>query len=277
VNSRFDPSYYGRLHELEGRHFWFRARSRVISTVVSQLTSQLEEGFRVLEVGCGTGGILNVLDDECRRGHVFGMDLFHEGLCFASKRTQATLVQGDIHRRPFDASFDVVGAFDVIEHLADDTRALRSLAGLLKPGGAVIVTVPAEPSFFSYFDRAVGHYRRYTKSSLTALLARSGFAVEYATHYMTSIYPLVWLGRRLAPLRKKSETYGDVYELAMAEFRIPPVVNDLLAWILSQEARVIARRRPLPFGTSLLAIARVRSTGESRLGVATSRRPDNRQ
>ena len=255
--SAFDPSFYSSLFAIEEKHFWFRARNRVIATVVSQLASRLESGYRVLEVGCGTGGVLNVLESACGRGRVTAMDLFPEALGYARRRARCPLVQGDIHRAPFRVAFDIVGAFDVIEHLSDDARPLSFMRGLLRPGGALVVTVPADPSLWSYFDDASGHFRRYTRAGLVRALEGAGFRVEYATPYMATIFPLVWLGRRLTALSpRKREQAAHVHELAEAELRVTPVVNEVLASVLLREARFVERRRTLPFGTSLLAVAR---------------------
>lgn len=252
--SAFDPSFYASLFAIEEKHFWFRARNRVIATVVSRVTSRLAPGYRVLEVGCGTGSVLHVLESTCTRGSVLAMDLLPEGLRYAHRRTRCPLVQGDIHRAPFRVSFDVIGAFDVIEHLSDDARPLADMRSLLKPGGALVVTVPAAPSLWSYFDDAAGHFRRYTRSSLVCALEGAGLEVEYATPFMTAIFPLVWLGRRLAALSSRERARA--HDLTEAELRITPLVNEVLARVLSQEARLIERGRVLPVGTSLLAIAR---------------------
>src|SRR4030095_3337719 len=91
----YDPAYFARLFSIEDRHFWFRARNRVIATVVAQLRTPLAPGYRVLEVGCGTGKVLKMLDGVCSDGIVTGMDLFGEGLHFARTRTSCALVQGD--------------------------------------------------------------------------------------------------------------------------------------------------------------------------------------
>lgn len=255
----YDPSCFNRIFVVEDRHFWFRARRRIISTIVSQLTHDLVPGFRVLEVGCGTGNILQALDLGCPRGAVIGMDLFAEGLHYARRRTSCPLVQGDIRRSPFNTQFHIVGIFDVLEHLPDDVQMLRDLYAMLTPGGMLILTVPANPSLWSYFDEASHHCRRYELRTLGRKLNDAGFKIEYITHYMASIFPLVWLARRLASLigwraaHKKEDRSRD---LALREFRVTPVVNGLLSFLLAQEERVIAKRGRLPFGASLLAVAR---------------------
>jgi hypothetical protein len=120
-----------------------------------------------------------------------------------------------------------------------------------------MLTAPAHASLWSYFDAASRHYRRYELAEIEAKLTRAGYRIEYATEYMALLFPLVWLGRRLAALtRRRAPRELAVRELANAELRITPVVNELLAWLLRGEAALIARRQRLPIGTSLLVIAR---------------------
>jgi len=261
ANRSYDPTYFGPLFAIEDRHFWFRARNRVIATLVSQITAGLASGYRVLEVGCGTGNVLRVLEQGCPCGMVLGMDLFVEGLQYARRRTHCPLVQGDIHRPPFGAQFDLIGLFDLLEHLPDDMQVLRNLHAILAREGVLLLTVPAHPSLWSYFDEASRHCRRYRPAELESKLIRAGYQVEYLTQYMASIFPLVWLGRRLTAMidRRPAGDADRTHDLASSELRIMPVVNDLLVWLLAQEVDVIARRRPLPVGTSLLAVARKES------------------
>ena len=143
IRRSYDPAFFQLLFEVEDRHFWFRSRNRIIAAWVKRLTSELTPGFRVLEIGCGTGNVLRVLDQVCPSGTVVGMDLFAEGLKYAQQRTSAALVQGDMHHPPFASQFDIIGLFDVLEHLPDDRQVLRDLKGMLRENGTLLLTVPA--------------------------------------------------------------------------------------------------------------------------------------
>lgn len=257
IAASYDPHFFAPLFAVEDRHFWFRARNRLIATLVGQITSRLTPGYRVLEVGCGTGNVLHVLEAVCDRGVVVGMDLFVEGLRYARRRTRAPLVQGDMHTPPFRAVFDLIGLFDVLEHLPDDMRVLRDLHAMLAPGGALMITVPAHTSLWSYFDEAAHHCRRYAEDELVRKLHDAGYRVEYLTQFMAPLFPAIWLGRRVARLRNRraSATALSVDDLATNELRIVPVANACLYWLLRQEGRLIGRRKRVPIGTSLLAIA----------------------
>jgi SAM-dependent methyltransferase len=254
-HASYDPSFFAPLFAIEERHFWFRARSSIICAAAVQLMKGTPSGSRILEVGCGTGVVLSALEKEFGAKRVVGMDLFHEGLTFARNRVHCPLVQGDVLAAPFREPFAVVGLFDVLEHLSDDGRVLRDVRGLIAPGGALMITVPACMSLWSYFDDASHHCRRYELPELQSRLEEAGFIVEYISHFMAALYPLMWLGRRVAGLRRGRRTSE---QLAESELRIVPVLNSLLSAILRREVRAIERRRRIPRGTSLLAVARPR-------------------
>jgi SAM-dependent methyltransferase len=258
ANGGYDPSYFARLFAIEDRHFWFRARNRVIAKVVSQITVGLPPGYRVLEVGSGSGNVLRILQQACPHGMVVGMDLFADSFQYARQRCSCSLVQGDMLKPPFASNFQLIGVFDVLEHLPDDMQALRDLHSMLTIRGALLLTVPIHPSLWSYFDEASCHCRRYEPDELERKLIDAGFQVEYLTPYMSTILPLVWLRRRLVALvnRGRAADPRRVHELAASELRVTPVVNELMGWLLGLEARSIARRRRLRIGTSLLAVAR---------------------
>jgi SAM-dependent methyltransferase len=258
IGQSYEPGFYPLLVALEDRHFWFRARNKAILALVSPLARRLPPRSRILEVGCGTGNVIRFLEQECGAGLVVGMDLFAEGLHYARQRTSCLLVQGDVLAPPLRPQFDIIGLFDVLEHLPDDGRVLQTLRNMLVPGGCLLLSVPAHPSLWGPFDEASCHLRRYGLAELESELVHTGFRVEYLTHYMALSFPLLWLRRRLSswPTRRRGEGALRKSSAAETELRIIPVVNELLACLLSQEARLIGQRRVIPFGASLLAVAR---------------------
>ena len=250
----FDASYFPHLVAAEDRHFWFRARNAVIRAVVAALEPQLPAGYRVLEVGCGSGNTLRVLEAVCRRGFVVGLDSEREGLATARQRVSCGVIAADLRALPFDPSiaFDVVAMFDVLEHIPDDGAALAATRSRMRPGATLLITVPAAPELWGPFDEAAHHCRRYTIGTLSAVLQSCGFDVRYLSPFMASLYPLAWLKRRLLRSRRLGTASTDA---VLDDLRVVPVVNACLAWLLAAEAGPIAARRRLPFGTSLLAIA----------------------
>ncbi len=256
ASSGYDPAFFAKLDGVEDRHFWFRARKRAVGTILRQIAAEFPPGYNVLELGCGNGGMLRLLQQCCPGGHVFGMDLFREALVHAKYRSNRPLVQGDVLRPPFSEALHLVGMFDVLEHIQDDEQVLRSVRTMLVPGGALCITVPAHMSLWSYFDRAARHARRYMFDELFDKLKTAGFKVEYQTEFMSWIYPLVWLGRRINRQFSHGNGAAGMAELAEADFTIVPGVNGFLDRALAGEANLIQNRRRISLGVSLLAVAR---------------------
>lgn len=248
----YSPSLFQKLADIEDRHFWFRFRNRLLSCLVRDLVETLPSGFRVLEAGCGNGNVLRFLSTSIRRGGLIGIDLFEEGLRLARQRSDALLVRGDVHASPFQCQFEIIGAFDVIEHLHDDHQALRDFHRLLSPGGLLVLTVPAHQTLWSYFDDASGHYRRYSRKALEETLEVCGFHLEFMTEFMMVLYPILWIGRRVSGWLRGPRTD----EQSLADLRVIPGLNALLLSLLFWELPLIRRRIRIPLGSSLLAIAR---------------------
>jgi SAM-dependent methyltransferase len=252
-----EPDVTG-LVAAEDRHFWFRARNDVIGMLVKQVISNLPSGYHVLEVGCGTGNVLRVLETTCTRGTAVGLELSWERLRFARRRVTGPLVQGDLHHPPFKTPFDLIGLFDVLEHLPEDVQALKDLSALLAPQGVLLLSVPAHPRLWSYFDEASSHYRRYTLDNLGHALTSAGYRIEYLTQYMASLFPLMWISRKLTVLRRTSTTtrnFEKAWRLAQQDLTVIPALNEVLSFLLRMEVPLLARRYRLPIGTSLLAVA----------------------
>ncbi len=249
----YDPFFFDRLAQVEDEHFWFRARNHLILGLARGISSSLKRCDLVLEVGCGTGNVLRVLESACPNCRLVGLELWHDGLRHARTRSRALLVQADIGNSPFGEQFDLVGMFDVLEHLTDDQETLRLVHSALRPGGKLLLTVPAHQSLWSYFDEASRHCRRYSAEGIRQKLEDAGFEVEFLTQFMACIFPVVWSYRKLAGLRGNTNS---ARQLASEEFRLVPVLNGILAALLHLEAKWICRGHSLPLGTSLVVVAR---------------------
>ena len=249
----YDPAFFEALLAAEDHHFWFRHRNAVIADAVTMMVAGLEPGYRVLEVGCGTGNTLRVLERVCAGGTVTGSDAFDEGLRVARQRVRCELVHADIRDLPMPGPFAIIAAFDVLEHIQDDREALRELHQRLAPGGRLVLTVPADMALWSYADEAAHHFRRYSSRELRHALETTGLDVEYLTPFMSLVYPLMRVSRGL---RRRRSTGADTFHLTLQDLRIVPVWNDMLRRALSCERPLLRRRMTLPLGTSLLAVAR---------------------
>jgi SAM-dependent methyltransferase len=255
----YDPRHFDGMFEIEDRHFWFRARNRALGVVVHGLTAGFASGYRVLEVGCGDGNTLRVLEQACPGATLVGMDFLEEGLSYARRRSRVPLVRGRMEQPPFRAGFHLVGLFDVLEHLQDDRAALARLRALVEPGGALVLTVPAHQKLWSRFDEEAHHAQRYEPGVLEARLVEAGFQIEYLTLFMAALYPLARIGRKVSDMIRGARRRRGLPEgSAVAnETRVRPGINGLLAAMLAPEATLLGRRWHLPLGTSLLAVARV--------------------
>jgi len=238
---------YRRLYELEERMWWFRGMERISLALLRRYSAE-DRPVRVLDAGCGTGGMLEPL---ARLGSAVGIDRSPEALKFAHQRGQPHLARADIGKLPFmAASFDVVTSFDVLYHLDvdDDVAALREIARVLRPGGQLLIRVPANDSLRSSHDKAVHTRQRYGKQELISKLHAAGLEPEHTSFANCFLYPVALLRRRaeswLGGGKEESEVQG-----------AGALLNALLAIPLMIEARLIPRVA-LPFGLSLVAVAR---------------------
>lgn len=257
----YDPHYFASLPQVEKDHFWFVTRREAIVDALRRSIPDLAER-PLVDIGCGTGGLLGFLEGQ---GIPVGgaCDAYAEGLAVARHRTAAPLVLVDEGRfPPLGPGQRLLTMFDVLEHLDDDRGTLTWLASVLEPGGYLALTVPAHPFLFDEMDELARHRRRYTAPELRAKLEEAGLEVVRETHLMAQLVPALvlarflgrWLGRgRSASARRD------------AELRIVPGLNGFLRATLRCE-RLWLRRRRLPFGTSILALAR-RPTGALRGGA----------
>jgi SAM-dependent methyltransferase len=242
----FDPDAFATLVALEPRSFWFRGRNRLICWA---LQSHLPSACSFLEVGCGTGFVLAGLQAAVPHLRLAGSDLFPQALTFARVRApDATLYQMDARRIPFAAEWDVVGAFDVLEHIAEDEAALAGIHGAVRPGGGLILTVPQHPQLWSAADEYAHHVRRYTRRDLCTKLERAGFAVVRITSFVTLLLPFM-VASRWRDRRRPAAQYDPVREHGVG--RMTP----LLEATFKIEQTLIQRGWSLPLGGSLLAIA----------------------
>ena len=247
----FDASAFEFLFEMEQKHFWHVGRREIILDVLRRDIPDLA-GSRMLETGCGNGNILWYLKQNGI--NIEGGDIFLEGLNFCRKRAgSVALYQINILALPFNDKFDVIGAFDVLEHIDDDKKALAEMSRTLKSEGNLILTVPAHRFLWSYFDEASSHKRRYSKLEMVTKLEQAGFAVKKASYYMFFLFPLLAAIRLIGNARHRRDN-RKINVKSSLEVRTVPVVNEVFLGLLRLE-RFLLRYFDLPFGTSLLVLA----------------------
>jgi SAM-dependent methyltransferase len=245
----FDPAHFARLFALEERSFWFRGRSDLIEWALSRYFPAARD---VLEVGCGTGYVLDRMHRAFPHLALSGTELFEDGLVYARERlgTAAALSQADATALGIRDAFDVIGAFDVIEHIEDDRRVLENLAAALRPRGGLLITVPQHDWLWSSTDVAAHHVRRYAKADLVAKIEAAGFEVLRATSFVSLLLPAMLLARRRGD--------GDGMAEVEAELDLPPLANAIGAATLGLERALIRCGIDLPAGGSLLVASRRR-------------------
>jgi SAM-dependent methyltransferase len=236
----------GLLFGLKDGHFWFTHRRIAIREAARGCLAGAR-GARVLDFGCGDGEVLTELSRHFR---AVGLDPRVNDLALARRRGATRLVaaRGAL---PFTRCFDLVGLFDVVEHVGDDVRLLRDAAGLAVPGGYVLMTVPADPRLWSKFDRYAGHYRRYTRRALEGLLRDAG--LEQVR--LLPLFRILWPMARVNALLGKRQEVTD----AGQEYRVARIWNALLRGALALE-RSLFRSSERGTGTSWLAVARTPQT-----------------
>jgi SAM-dependent methyltransferase len=241
------PEEYATLLRVEDAHWWYRQLRRVVRFHLDCFLPAWRDAA-ILDAGCGTGGNLAHLEGAGRR---VGLDFAPEAIAGCRTRGLRELVRGDATALPFaDASFDAVLSMSVIYHawVRDPGAALRELHRVLRPGGLLLLDVPAYESLLSSHDEAVMTARRFREPALRALVESAGFTVLRTTHWITLLFPAVWLARKLRFFAK-----GRDFE--STETETPGGANAALDALMRLEA-ALWRRAPLPFGVSIHCAAR---------------------
>lgn len=247
----FEAAYFPELAALEEKNFWFRSRNKLLQWALGRFHPDFTS---FLEVGCGTGFVLAGLSRLNTEARFAGSEIFTAGLEFASKRLpNALFIQMDARAIPFVEEFDVVGAFDVLEHIDEDELVLSQMHAALKKNGTLMITVPQHPWLWSSFDDYSHHFRRYTEMELRQKIEKAGFEIVRNTSFVTVLLPIMALSRLL----RRRKPIEDI-DLS-AELRLPPVVNAVFGWALACEAAFIKAGFSFPIGGSRLVIARKRS------------------
>jgi len=236
-----------KMFELEDTYWWFAARRQLVADLIARHRPR-PGPLRLLDVGCGTGATLGRLQAF---GLVVGLDRSPEALRYCRRRDHQGLVRARVEQLPIaSASVDVIAALDLLEHVPDDAAAAAELARALRPGGLLVLTVPALPALWSEHDEALEHRRRYRARRLRSLLEAAGLRVVRLSPLITALLPpiaVLRFAQRLLPRRRGAP---------QTAFIVPPrPVNRLLTLLLRVESRWVLGR-DLPAGVSLMAVAR---------------------
>ncbi len=235
---------YEQMALLDGAHWWFTARRRILDGIIERIV-QPPRDARILELGAGTGHNLAMLS---RFGQVEASELDPIARELASERLGRPVVEAalpDLRMFPAGA-YDMIALLDVLEHVPDDRGSLKAIYGLLKPGAALLLTVPINPWMWSAHDVAHHHHRRYRKQEIRRLAEDAGFAIELLSPFNSLLFPPIAAVRIVGKLTGKDDS-DDAMPSAP--------VNRILDTVFGLERSLIGRV-PMPFGVSLVAVLR---------------------
>ncbi len=243
----YDFELFERLAEVEPRSFWFRARNRLIVSILDRYFPQTTS---LLEVGCGSGFVLSGIRDAYPQIRLVGVDLFQEGLRIARERVpDAELYRLDIRELGFDGEFDAVCALDVLEHLDDDEGALQRMQQAVRPGGGIVLLVPQHKWLWSGADTFAHHRRRYARRELSRRVREADFEILFTSSFATSLLPAFIVSRFFQRVVRRP--YNIWRELE------PGLLNGAFERLLDIERRLIVERGfSLSAGGSLLVVGR---------------------
>jgi SAM-dependent methyltransferase len=245
-NNDYDSSFFERLAAVEDGFFWFEARNALLTWALRKYFAGAKS---LLEVGCGTGFVLREVGRKFPGMRLAGGEVFENGLlCAASRVPAAELMQLDATRMPFREEFDVIGAFDVIEHIEDDEAVLRELHATARRGGGVILTVPQHAFLWSNADDYAHHKRRYERRDLLRKVERAGFEVAMATSFVSLLMPVLLAARRG---RGRNKDYS-----VFREFEISTLANRAMRSVLGLERAGIRAGLRFAIGGSLLVVGK---------------------
>lgn len=236
---------YPILFQVEQSHWWYVGRRKIISSFVADICSQLNDRARILDVGCGTGANLLLLSQY---GDAEGVDISEDALSFCRERGLNKVRLGAAEQLPYeDGSFDLLTAFDVVEHLDDDLAGLKEMRRVIRPGGRLLLFVPTFMFLWGLQDDVSNHRRRYRLPELRRVLEEAGFEMERTTYANITFFLPILLVRKFMRLTGiKTETENTINVSAL---------NGVLGWLFGLEATFL-RYMNLPFGVSGLCVAR---------------------
>jgi ubiquinone/menaquinone biosynthesis C-methylase UbiE len=236
-------SEYEKMAMVEDSYWWHTGRKSIISRQLKRL--RLPKSAEILNIGAGTGGMVPLFRQY---GNVTNVDVSEEAVRYCERKGMGPVIKVEGIELPFpDNTFDVVAATDVLEHIENDVAALKEWNRVLKPGGTLLLTVPAYQWLWSGHDESLHHFRRYTATQVGDRMKAASLDVTRRTYVIVFSFPMIVAFRAMQKIRGKQQTTSYVF--------LPSPVNRLFKGFLQIEARAL-RVINFPFGTSVLALAR---------------------
>jgi SAM-dependent methyltransferase len=234
-----------RLAQQDRTSWWIRGRRELIGVVLKGRAAGVEPAA-VADLGCGAGGMFEPLQ---RFGGVIGVDISPTAVTACRSKAYRGMVIGTLEQLPLhDESLCLAGMTDVLEHVEDHERVLHECLRVLKPGGFLLLTVPALPWLYSAHDLALGHFRRYTGEDVRRLATRCGFEVERITYFNTLLLPVILVFRTVSRIWRRASAEADPLSVANPW--------NWLAYQVFSAERALITFLDMPVGLSLLCLVR---------------------
>jgi SAM-dependent methyltransferase len=238
-----ERSYYRQYYALERNHWWFVVRSSLIRRCLGIHLPE-QKNRRILNIGTATGATSDML---AYFGEVVSSEFDHETCVFLREELGMDVTEASVTELPFDdESFDLVCAFDVIEHVEDDSRAMLEMKRVCKKGGFIAITVPADMDLWSQHDVINHHFRRYELKGIQTLAKKAGLKLVYESYFNTILYPPVLLVRKIKKAFGRKEKPASDFDMKMPEW-----IHAVLKQVFSFEKRWVGKKK-MPFGVSIL-------------------------
>jgi len=246
--------YYKEYYHLERNHWWFRARLEIIESLLQKkILDSGKEKIKILNAGVATGATTTMLE---KYGEVTSLEYDKDCCEFLKTNLNMEVINGSLTELPFqDDTYDLVCAFDVIEHIEDDSTAVSEIRRVLKQDGFIYLTVPAFNFLWSHHDDVNHHFRRYTIGNLSQVVSKNKFNLKHKTYFNSILFPPIFLMRmfsKLLPKKKQDDSTGSDFEL----FKTSGLINKIFFWLFRKERWFLSKNIRFPFGVSLLLIGK---------------------
>lgn len=246
-NTYFTKHLFPHLEGASDRHFWYLGRRLIIYNMIKNFS---HKEMKMLEIGCGIGDVTKYL--YRKDIDIETSDIYLNVLKMLKGKLGIKCYQLDAENIPFKEEYDIIGIFDVLEHIDNDNKVLKDINYALRKSGRVIITVPAFKFLWSYCDNVSCHKKRYVKKMLKKKLEENGFQIERISYMFFFISPLIMVSRIIGKFFVKKEKQQAMVE---NELKIIPIINNVFYYLMKIEAYIV-KYLNLPFGTSLIAVAR---------------------
>lgn len=242
-----DRDYFSKYYTLERTHWWFLVRAGIITDIIRSKVNT-DRQLNILNIGSATGRTSEILQEF---GNVISVEYDKESVEFSRSILKTPVIHGSINDLPFpNEKFDLVCAFDVIEHVKEDKNAISEMYRVCKPSGSLFLTVPAFQSLWSAHDEINHHFRRYRKSNLLKLFSTNEGSILRATYFNTILFVPIFILRSVQVIFSSKNT---IVEKSDFESIKSPFINKIFYLIFSLE-RWIIKQTSFPFGVSILLL-----------------------